>query len=110
MNNLPVPVAFVVVAKEPTGAVVVVLFAVIAVVRKYRPAVALAAAAEPEVVMLVAVTAAKVDAPVTVRLWNEGSAYATPVAIELGMMFLCDQKGGVIALFGILFNNSSFSN
>lgn len=68
MNNLPVPVALVVVASEPTGAVVVVLFAVIAVVRKYRPAVALAAAAVPEEVTLVAVTTPRVDVPVTVRL------------------------------------------
>jgi hypothetical protein len=91
MNSLPVPVALEVVASEPTAAVVVVELAVIAVVKKYRPA--------PLVpVRLVVETAPRVDAPVTVRLWNEGSAYATPVAIELAMMFLCDQKGGVIAL------------
>jgi hypothetical protein len=41
MNSLPVPVALVVVASDPTGAVVAVELAVIAVVRKYRPAVAL---------------------------------------------------------------------
>jgi hypothetical protein len=78
----------VVVAIEPTGAVVVVEFAVIAVVREYKPAVALAAAVEPldvneapvtapeaatvaavtapEAATLVAVTAANVEAPVTV--------------------------------------------
>jgi hypothetical protein len=74
INSLPVPVAFVVVANEPTGTLVVVLLAVIAVVKKYKPAVAFAAAAEPDVVMLVAVTAPKAEAPVTVRLSNDGSA------------------------------------
>ena len=41
-NSLPAPVALVVVAIEPFGALVVVELAVIAPVRKYRPAVALA--------------------------------------------------------------------
>jgi hypothetical protein len=40
----------------------------------FKPAVAFAAAAEPDVVMLVAVTAPKAEAPVTVRLSNDGSA------------------------------------
>ena len=86
MNSLPVPVALVVVAKEPTGAVVVVELAVMAVVRKYRLAVALPAAAVPVVVTLVADTAARVEVPVTVNESNCGSAYATPTALVLGMM------------------------
>jgi len=66
----------VVVAREPTGAVVVVTFAVIAVVRKYRPAVALAMTAPvvADDVMDEADTAPKVVVPVTVTLSNCGSA------------------------------------
>jgi hypothetical protein len=72
---LPKPVALVVVANEPTGAEVVVTLTVIAEVKKYKPATALAAAALPlEVILgaeiLVAVTAASVEAPVTVKLSN----------------------------------------
>jgi len=70
INSLPVPVALVVVAKEPTGALVVVEFAVIAVVKKYRPAVALATTA---VVVAVEVMVAAVIAPVTDTLSNSGS-------------------------------------
>ena len=102
-NNLPVPVALEVVAIDPTGAVVVVLFAVIAVVKKYKPATALATAAVPDDVKLAPVTApvaatvaeviapvaaieAEVTAPDTVTLSNEGSAYATPVALVFGII------------------------
>ena len=85
MNSLPKPVALVVVASEPTGAVVVVLLAVMAVVRKYRPATAFDAAALLLVTTDVAVTAPRVDAPVTVRLSNCGSLYATPWALVFGI-------------------------
>jgi hypothetical protein len=82
MNSLPRPVAFVVVANEPTGAEVVVELAVIAEVKKYRPAVPLETAAPfvavldtaPDVVTVVAVTAANVEVPVTTTLSNCGSA------------------------------------
>jgi len=76
MNSLPVPVALVVVASEPVGALVVVEFAVIAVVKKYRPAVAFATT-EPVVadeVNDVTLTASNAEAPVTVKLSNCGSA------------------------------------
>jgi len=92
VNSLPAPVTLVVVPNDPAGAVVVVVPAVIAVVKKYMPATALDAAAVPLDVMLgeemlVAVTAASVDAPVTDRLSNSGSEYATPIDLLLGMIF-----------------------
>jgi hypothetical protein len=94
----------VVVANEPAGAVVVVVPAVIAVVKKYKPATALAAAAVPLEVMLgeemlVAVTVSRVEAPVTVKLSNEGSAKATPTAFVFGIIFSFIKpapKGGVL--------------
>ena len=84
MNSLPVPVALVVVASEPFGAVVVVVLAVIAVVRKYSAATALPAAAVPEVV-----TDAAVIGPDTVTLSKAGSENATPVAFVFGIVIPC---------------------
>jgi len=84
-----VPVALVVVAIEPTGTVVVVTFAVIAVVKKYRPAVALATVA-PVVAVEVSVPL-KVDAVISapvmvVPATSSGSEYATPTGLELAMI------------------------
>ena len=84
MNSLPVPVALVVVASEPFGAVVVVVLAVIAVVRKYSAATALPAAAVP-----VVVTDAAVIDPDTVTLSKAGSEYATPEAFVFGIVIPC---------------------
>ena len=94
MNSLPVPVALVVVAKEPTGAVVVVEFAVIADVRKYKPAVAFAivapvVAVEVNVPLTVAVVKVEplIVAPViVVPETSSGSEYATPTGLVFAMM------------------------
>jgi hypothetical protein len=97
---MPVPVALLVKPKLPLGAVVVVTLFVIAVVKKYTPPDALDATAPlvavdarlapvtaPVAATLEAVTTARDDAPVTAKLSNCGSAYATPVALLLGIIF-----------------------
>ena len=86
MNSLPVPVAFVVVANEPTGAVVVVELAVIADVRKYKPAVALATTA-PVVADEVNVLPLIVAPVMVVPLTSSGSEKATPTGLVLGIAF-----------------------
>jgi hypothetical protein len=89
INSLPRPVALVVVANEPTGALVVVVLAVIALVKKYRPAVALATVAP--------VVAVDVNVPLTVEAviaapvivvpeTSSGSEYATPTGLELAII------------------------
>jgi hypothetical protein len=91
INSLPVPVALVVVAIEPTGTEVVVTFAVIALVKKYRPAVAFAIVA-PVVAVEVNVpltVEAVIAAPVTVvPEVSSGSLKATPTGFVFAMMFL----------------------
>ena len=95
MNSLPVPVAFVVVANEPTGAVVVVELAVIADVKKYSPAVALATTAPvvavdvnvPETVAVVSVLPLIVAPEMVVPLTSSGSEKATPTGLVLGIAF-----------------------
>jgi hypothetical protein len=90
----------VVVASEPAGAVVVVTPAVIAEVRKYRPAVALATTAPvvavdvnvPETVAVVSVAPEIVPpliaAPVmVVPLTSSGSEKATPTGLVLAIAF-----------------------
>jgi hypothetical protein len=86
INSLPAPVALLVVPIDPLGAVVVVVFAVMAVLKKYTPATALDAAASPLDTKLDAVTAPSADAPVTVRLSSWGSAYATPIGLLFAMI------------------------
>jgi hypothetical protein len=106
MKILPVPVALVVVPIDPTGAVVVVELAVIAVVRKYRPAVALATTGPvvavevnvPETVAVVRVAPVIVGAervpplivaPVmVVPLTSSGSEKATPTGFVFGIAFI----------------------
>jgi hypothetical protein len=96
---LPVPVALVVVAIDPFGALVVVELAVIAPVRKYRPAVALAITASvvavdvnvPEIVAVVRAAPEMVPplmvAPVmVVPETSSGSEKATPTDLLLGMV------------------------
>jgi hypothetical protein len=99
MNSLPVPVALVVVAKEPTGAVVVVVLAVIAVVKKYSPAVAFATTGPvvavdvsvPDTVAVVSVepvmVAPLIAAPaMVVPATSSGSEYATPTGLVFAMI------------------------
>jgi hypothetical protein len=69
---------------EPLGAEVVVELAVIAVVRKYKPAVAFATTAS---VVAVDVMVGAVISPVTDTLSNSGSEYATPTALVLAMIY-----------------------
>jgi hypothetical protein len=88
MNSLPVPVALVVVAREPTGAVVVVELAVIAEVRKYKPAVAFATTGP--VVAVDATVPLNVEAVIVAPVivvpeTSSGSEYATPTGLVLGM-------------------------
>jgi hypothetical protein len=84
----------VVVAIEPAGTVVVVTFAVIALVRKYKPAVAFAITAP---VVAVEVNVPLTVAPVEVELvitapvivvpaTSSGSEYATPTGLVLAMV------------------------
>jgi hypothetical protein len=79
---------------EPDGAVVVVTFAVIALVRKYTPAVAFAITAP---VVAVEVNVPLTVAPVEVELvitapvivvpaTSSGSEYATPTGLVLAMV------------------------
>jgi len=94
INSLPRPVALVVVANEPTGAVVVVVLAVIALVKKYRPAVAFAitgpvVAVEvnvPLTVALVEVEPVMVAPVMVVPATSSGSEYATPTGLELAII------------------------
>jgi hypothetical protein len=98
MNSLPVPVALLVVASEPTAAVVVVVLAVIAVVRKYRPAVALATTGPvvavevnvPETVAVVSVLPLIVAPVMVVPATSSGSEKATPTGLVLGIAFSYD--------------------
>jgi hypothetical protein len=100
VNNLPAPVAFVVVANEPAGAVVVVVPAVMAVVKKYKPAVPLAivapvVAVEVKVPLTVAVVKVEpvivepviVASVIVVPETSSGSEYATPTGLVLGIIF-----------------------
>jgi hypothetical protein len=95
MKSWPAPVALVVVASEPAGAVVVVDPAVIAVVRKYRPAVALATTGPvvavdvnvPETVAVVSVLPLIVAPVMVVPLTSSGSEKATPTGLVLGIAF-----------------------
>jgi hypothetical protein len=89
INIFPAPVAFEVVPIEPFGAVVVVVLAVIAEVKKYRPAVALATTG-PVVAVEVnvplteepVITASAIVVPET----SSGSAKATPIGLVLAMI------------------------
>jgi hypothetical protein len=86
MNSLPRPVALVVVANEPTGAEVVVEFAVMADVKKYSPAVPFAIVAPvvaDEVNVELVMTAPVIVVPDT----SSGSLYATPTGLVLGMFY-----------------------
>jgi hypothetical protein len=84
----------VVVAIEPAGTVVVVTFAVIALVRKYKPAVAFAitapvVAVEVNVPLTVALVEVEpvITAPViVVPATSSGSEYATPTGLVLAMV------------------------
>jgi hypothetical protein len=84
----------VVVPNEPTGAAVVVEFAVIALVKKYKPAVAFAitgpvVAVEVNVPLTVAVVEVEplMVAPViVVPATSSGSEYATPTGFEFAMI------------------------
>jgi hypothetical protein len=90
-----VPVALVVVAIEPFGAVVVVVFAVMAVVKKYNPAVALAITAPvvavevnvPDTVAVDSVLPLIVAPVMVVPLTSSGSEKATPTGFVFGIAF-----------------------
>jgi len=85
----------VVVASEPAGAVVVVVPAVIAVVRKYKPAVALATTGPvvavdvnvPDTVAVVSVLPLIVAPVMVVPLTSSGSEKATPTGLVFGIAF-----------------------
>ena len=115
MNSLPVPVALVVVAKEPTGAVVVVELAVMAEVKKYRPAVAFATTGPvvavdvkvPDTVAVVSVEPVMVDALIAapvmvVPATSSGSENATPTGLVFAMM--CPFKTGAEAPGNYIWN------
>jgi hypothetical protein len=85
----------VVVAREPAGTVVTVVLAVIAVVKKYNPAVAFAITAPvvavevnvPLTVALVEVEPVIVAPVIVVPATSSGSEYATPTGLVLGIIF-----------------------
>jgi hypothetical protein len=84
-----------VVAREPAGTVVTVVLAVIALVKKYSPAVAFAITAPvvavevnvPLTVALVEVEPVIVAPVIVVPATSSGSEYATPTGLVLGIIF-----------------------
>jgi hypothetical protein len=107
----------VVVANEPTGTEVVVVLAVIAVVKKYKPAVPFAIVApvvavevnvpltvavvkvEPVIVELAIVELAIAAPVIVVPETSSGSEYATPTGLVLGMIYSFKSptpKGGIL--------------